>query len=208
MENLSSGTGILLGFIVLSLVLLIVKTKDTWRWGRIFSAIIGLPILAVAGILGYEYYQHMPKPTSEFAGVTLNMPQAEVKFLKGKPKDEWDFDFDTTMRGKVDKVLVYPLGDFGEGSILIACEDGFVRQIVAVGDSDFTYSLYGVYLGLGYQNVIDKLGQSYQLKEHSESYRHLYYKKYNIIIGFHEGQVDKLGIAVDPEKYGWIAPKG
>lgn len=205
MENLSTGTGILLGFIVLSLVLLIVKTKDTWRWGRIFSAIIGLPILAVAGILGYEYYQHMPKPTSEYAGVTLNMPLTEVKFLKGEPQNVWDWS--GRRGGKIDEVLVYPAGDFGEESILISCKDGFVRQIVAVGDSDFTYSLYGVYLGLGYQNVIDKLGQSYQLKEQSESYRHLYYKKYNIVIGFYKGEVDQLGIAVDPETYGWITPK-
>jgi hypothetical protein len=195
MENISIGAGIFFGLLVLSFVILIVKTRDRWKWGRIFTVIIGLPILAVSVIIGMEYYDHMPKPTLELAGLTLNMPVDEVRFLKGEPNHPAQ---QTRTYGVT--VIAYPAEN-----LLISCADQKVTQIVIAGDSDFTRHLYGVYLGLDYQDAIDKLGDSFQLENHSEFSRSLYYKKYNIVVGFYKGKVDHVGIAIDPDKYGWLA---
>jgi hypothetical protein len=198
MEHISIGAGIFYGLLALSFVILIVKTRDRWKWGRIFAGIIGLPILAIGVIMGIEYYDYMPKSTSEFAGLTLNMTVDEVRFLKGEPyrKVKQTRKVGTTL-------LLYPIED-ASGELFITCADERVRQIVIVGDSIYAGSLYGIYLGLDYQDAIDKLGDSFQVKNHSEFYRSLYYKKYNIVIGFYQGKVNQVGIAIDPEKYGWL----
>ena len=199
MEDLSIGSGILLGLLAFSFVFLIVKTKDRWKWGRIFAVIIGLPVLAILVSVGIQYYKYMPKRTLDFAGLTLNMPVKEVLFLKGEPKSEIE------SLSKIDRLLVYPIGDYGNAELVVSCDAQKVVAIEICGDSNFSLPIYGLFLGSEYEAVIDKLGESYQVKEHSEFYRSLYFKEFNVIIGVRQGEVAHLGIVVDPDQYGWLS---
>lgn len=200
MENISTGAGIFYGLLVLSFVILIAKTKDTWKWGRIFSVIIGLPILAIGVIMGIEYYQHMPKPTLEFAGLTLNMPVDDLRFLRGEPSEI----VETTPKGGK-HLSIYPISDYGDTDLVVSCYEGRVTAIEISGDSDYSFSIYGVFLGSEYKTVIDKLGESFQVRRRSEFYRSLYFKQYNVVIGIQQGKVKHIGITLDPEKYGWLS---
>jgi len=198
MENISIGAGIFFGLLALSFVILIVKTRDRWKWGRIFTVIIGLPILAVGVIMGFEYYQHMPKPTLEFAGLTLNMPVDDVRFLKGEPSEIVEI---TSMKKHLS---IYPISDYGDTDLVVSYYEERVTSIQISGNSDYSFSIYGVFLGSEYKTVIDKLGESIQVKKHSEFYRLLYYKEFNVIVGIQQGKVKHIGITLDPEKYGWL----
>lgn len=199
MENISIGAGIFYGLLALSFVILIVKTRDRWKWGRIFAGIIGLPILAIGVIMGFEYYQHMPKPTLEFAGLTLNMPVNDVRFLKGEPSEIVEKSSKNT------RLLIYPIGDYGDTDLVVSYDEERVTAIEISGDSDFSLPIYGVFLGSEYKTVIDKLGESFQVKERSEFYRSLYFKQYNVVVGIQQGKVKHMGITADPEKYGWLS---
>ena len=200
MENISIGAGIFYGLLALSFVILIVKTRDRWKWGRIFTVIIGLPILAVSVIIGMEYYDHMPKPTLEFAGLTLNMPVDDVRFLRGEPSEIVEA---TSMGGK--HLSIYPISDYGDTDLVVSYYEGRVTAIEISGDSDYSFSIYGVFLGSEYKTVIDKLGESFQVRRRSEFYRSLYFKQYNVVIGIQQGKVKHIGITLDPEKYGWLS---
>ena len=182
MENISIGAGIFYGLLALSFVILIVKTRDRWKWGRIFAGIIGLPILAIGVIMGFEYYQHMPKPTLEFAGLTLNMPVNDVRFLKGEPSEIVEKSSKNT------RLLIYPIGDYGDTDLVVSYDEERVTAIEISGDSDFSLPIYGVFLGSEYKTVIDKLGESFQVKERSEFYRSLYFKQYNVVVGIQQGK--------------------
>jgi len=198
MENISIGAGIFFGLLALSFVILIVKTRDRWKWGRIFTVIIGLPILAVSVIIGMEYYDYMPKPTLEFAGLTLNMPVDDVRFLRGEPSE-----ISGTSKGG--HLSMYPFRDYGDTGLIVSHNEERVTAIGIIGDSDFSISIYGLSLGSEYKTVIDKLGETFQVKKHSEFYRSLYFKQYNVVIGIQQGRVIHLGIAINPDKYGWIS---
>tara|TARA_R110000744_G_scaffold326941_1_gene432664 strand:+ start:756 stop:1367 length:612 start_codon:yes stop_codon:yes gene_type:complete len=198
MENISIGAGIFYGLLALSFVILIVKTRDRWKWGRIFAGIIGLPILAIGVIMGFEHYQHIPKPTLEFAGLTLNMPVDDVRFLRGEPSK-----ISGTSKGG--HLSMYPFRDYRDTGLIVSHNEEKVTAIGIIGDSDFSISIYGVFLGSEYKTVIDKLGETFQVKKHSEFYRSLYFKQYNVVIGIQQGRVIHLGIAINPDKYGWIS---
>lgn len=197
MEKISIGAGIFYGLLVLSFVILIIKTKDRWKWGRIFTGIIGLPIITVGVILGFEHYRHMPKSTLEFAGLTLNMPVDEVAYLKGEPEV-----IETTP--PFDRVLAYPLDGDEASRLFLTCSDGVISGIIVAGYSNFLYPLYGVLLGSEHETVINKLGQPSQTEAHTNVYRSLYYEQYNIIVGTSKGKVIYLGIALSPEEHGWF----
>jgi hypothetical protein len=212
MENISIGAGIFYGLLTLSFVILIVKTKDQWKWGRIFAGIIGLPILAIGVIMGFEYYKHMPKPTlkvagvtliqpeptMKFAGLTLNMPVHEVTFLRGEPQEIIE------TAPPFDRLLVYPFNDSEETKLVLASNNSIISDIAVFGKSDFSASLHGIYLGSDYQAIIDKLGDSFQMEIHSDVHRSFYFQQYNLMIGVKRGKVFHIGLAITPERYGWL----
>ena len=81
-----------------------------------------------------------------------------------------------------------------------------VTAIEINGDSEYSFSISDVFLGSEYKTVIDKLGETFQVKKHSEFYRSLYFKQYNVVIGIQQGKVNShRNHAINPEKYGWLS---
>lgn len=204
MDNMSLGTGIFWGLVALSFVILIVATKDKWKWGRIIIVIVALPVIGILAIVGIEYYQSLPKATFEYAGLRLEMPRKDVIFLKGQPDDIID-----SGQRKVDEILMYHVDSYGDTLLAVGVEDDQVLSIVYGGDSYYESALYGVFIGSDYATVINKLGEPSKTKEQTETSRFLYYDEYNLQIGLHEGEVISFGISIDPDICGWIniAPK-
>jgi hypothetical protein len=204
MDDISLGTGIFGGLVALAFVILIFATKDKWKWGRIKLVIIALPVIAILALVGFEYYQSLPKATLEYAGLRLGMPRKDVIFLKGQP-----YDIINSGLRKVDEILMYHVDSSPDTLLVVGVEEDRVFSIVYGGDSYYEYGLYGVSLGSDYATVIDKLGEPSKTEEQTETSRSLYYVDYNLQVGLHEGQVISFGISVDPDICGWIniAPK-
>jgi hypothetical protein len=101
--------------------------------------------------------------------------------------------------------MIYSINDYGDTDLVVSSHEGKVVAIEISGDSDFSFSIYGVFLGSEYKTVIDKFGESFQVKKRSDFYRSLYFKQYNVVIGIQQGEVKHIGITNDPEKHGWLS---
>lgn len=199
MDDISTGAGILVGLLALSFVLLVIKTRDKWKWGRIIFAIIAIPVIGILALIGIEYYRELPKPTLEYAGLSLNMPKEDVIFLKGQPREIID-----SGPRKVDELLIYSASDYGDTMLIVGVEDDKVLSIVYGGDPNYESGLYGVFIGSEYAHVIKKLGEPTKTKKQTDVSRGLYYANYNIQVGISKGEVISLGISVDPEVCDWV----
>lgn len=199
MNGLSTGEGILIGLLAFSLVFLIVKTQDKWKWGRIFLVLVALPILVGLVSIGIEYYKSIPKTTWDYAGLSLNMPRKDVIFLKGHPDKVID-----SGSIKSDELLVYDFRYYKDINLVVSITREAVTAVELIGDPDYSSGLFGVYSGSAYEDVIKRLGEPSRTKEFSDVSRGLYYAKYNIVVGIYEGEVMSVGISYDPEYFGWL----
>ena len=198
MDDISLGTGLFWGLVVVAFVLLVIATKDKWKWGRIILVIVALPVIGILAIVGIEYYQALPKATFEYAGLRLEMPRKDVIFLKGQP----DEIIDSGQR-KVDEILIYHIDSYGDTLLAVGVEDDQVLSIVYGGDSYYEASLFGVFIGSDYATVINKLGEPSKIKEQAETSRFLYYDEYKLQVVLYEGKVISFGISIDPDICGW-----
>lgn len=198
MDDISLGTGLFWGLVVVAFVLLVIATKDKWKWGRIILVIVALPVIGILAIVGIEYYQALPKATFEYAGLRLEMPRKDVIFLKGQP----DEIIDSGQR-KVDEILIYHIDSYGDTLLAVGVEDDQVLSIVYGGDSYYEAALFGVFIGSDYATVINKLGEPSKIKEQAETSRFLYYDEYKLQVGLYEGKVISFGISIDPDICGW-----
>jgi hypothetical protein len=163
---------------------LVIKTRDKWRWGRIFGVIVGVPILFVIGLLGYEYYKNQPRPLDEYLGLRLGMPVEDAIFRKGTPK----FD---AIGSDGRRVILYE--ERSGRLVLIAADKSSISHIIAEG-SIYGSGLFNIYLGSSVDNVEKKFGVPSSIKTVDDTERHYYYEQYNIFFALKEGKVTALGI--------------
>lgn len=88
---MSIGTGIFLGLMVLSGVLLFIKTMDRWRWSRIVKIgglVLGAILLLGIVCVGFLYYKNTaadrPRMATGLNGVYLGEKISDVEFRLGK----------------------------------------------------------------------------------------------------------------------------
>jgi hypothetical protein len=82
---MSLGLGIFLSTLVLAVVILYGLTKDRWGWRRILKR-TALTLLALAAIIGGVYFwNQLPVPQTEYAGIRIGMTPDEVMYIKGFP---------------------------------------------------------------------------------------------------------------------------
>lgn len=198
MEDISIGAGILLGFLALSLVFLIVYTRDRWKWGRIFGIAVAIPTIGLIALVVYEYYEESPRKLYEYAGLKLGMSREDVIFRKGFP--------DETMFGEEHnktEAMLYPWNV--SGTMAVGISDGRVVYIICLGgESSYKSFINWVSIGDSYEELIETLGEPTTTNVFSPVNRGFYFDKFNMQIGVFEGEVISAGIALDPEAYGWL----
>jgi hypothetical protein len=86
MDNMSLGTGIFWGLVALSFVILIVATKDKWKWGRIIIVIVALPVIGIRLIIGILFctsgclsLSGSVKPEAYYQGIAAKALSGEME---------------------------------------------------------------------------------------------------------------------------------
>jgi len=187
MENISTGAGIFYGLLVLSFVILIVKTKDTWKWGRIFSVIIGLPILAIGVIMGIEYYNDLPKKITQVGDLSLGATPASVAYWIGEPVRSETREFDSTYT-----TTVYQLAS--NDWIIISYKEETARRIIYHGEYNSKYNVNNLWVGISEAAAIKRLGGEYEVYERPDNSRCYVWRKFNTLVNFKSGTCTSVGI--------------
>lgn len=98
---MSIGTGIFLSSLLLGLIYLYVKTKDTWNWKKIFIGIISFAAILLVSILIAVYWDNFFKKSDDFnsdreysgliqsyQGISLGDKISNLEFKYGRLKFE------------------------------------------------------------------------------------------------------------------------
>ena len=181
------GTGIFLGLVFLGLILLYLKTRQTWKWRRV----VGYPVLAFAifgGISLAVYgtksaFDGRVRPVTEFLGIKLTDTQADIKFKKGNPTDIEDVVWSyRDEQGSSDTSFSFK-------------EDNKLRIIFYTGNCSYCNRIFDLGIGTTFDAVIDKLGQPESI-DTSEDFlmRLASFEKFNLIFQFAEGKVIGYGM--------------
>ena len=187
MDNMSLGTGIFWGLVALSFVILIVATKDKWKWGRIIAVIIGLPALGVIAITGYEYYDSLPQQITEIGNIPLDATYKEVAYWLDEPVSSKPRESDSTYTTNL-----YKLAE--GGYIYISFKEGTSRRIIYDGEYDSDYTVNGVWVSMSENSVIGRLGEVYEVYNFPDNRRCYIWRELNSFAIFSKGICEAVGI--------------
>jgi len=181
------GTGIFLGLVFLGLILLYLKTRQTWNWRRV----VGYPALVVALVGGISLavygaksaYDGRVRPVTEFLGIKLTDTQADIKFKKGNPTD-------------VDDVVWSYRDDQGTYETSFSFKkDNKLRVVFYSGKCSYCNHIFDLGMDSTYDAVIEKLGQPENIDISEDSLmRVASFAKLNLLFQFAEGKVIGYGM--------------
>jgi len=190
---MSLGTSIFLSVIFVGFTLLIIKTKDTWNWKKIFIksilSFVSLCIFIGLSVWGYVEYKKRPVVQSSFWGIELGTTQKDILFKKGKPTREllskriWVYEIKENYSHKFKKYY------------LVFDKD---RRMVSISfdGSDFYDNVQGIYIGSYLNKVLTKFGKPSNITSSKDGLLRTYsFEKYNVSFNVKKEKV--IGISVE-----------
>lgn len=197
--EMTLGTGIFLSACLLAFVALFLKTRGSWKWGKIIGWGLGSLVLLVGGgigiALGVEAYNKRPKSITEFAGVKIGEPGEDVKFKLGKPARIWAEDDSITEN------WVYIRG---EDMTYITFLKGEASAVSFTTTNNYSYmGLNGIEIGSPLSLVESRLGKPDFVSQSNDQLSRVFnYRKYNSAYEIKAGRVTEL-IALHPKIGPW-----
>lgn len=197
---MTTGDGIFLSAVLLSIIALYAATRNRWNWRRVAKWGLGIPFIGVATvglcIWIYSTYDGRPTAQDEFEGVKLTATPADIRFLKGDPipklsvVDRWVYDAHSGSAQPEDAILV------------VQFRDGRVRYIMYLATERQIVNPYllGFTIGAHYEEVVKTLGNPSHTSTSADGLsRVLSFDKYRVFFEFERGKVRDYGI-FDPSK--------
>jgi hypothetical protein len=194
------GAWIFLSTVFLSLVLLYLKTRDSWNWKKlVLRTVIGslLGVLVSVGIfIAYEKISNRPKVQNEYNGIKLGMTPSDVIFTLGEPYVTWPGD----TLCDCDSIALYHQKPYE----YLDDETWFTvryksRSVIGTalrwGGTPSITDIQGIGRYSTLTDVEKKFGRPDEVTESTDlTERVWFYHKYHIRIGFEKGYVTSLGV--------------
>lgn len=196
------GDGIFWGAMVASMVALFLGTKDRWRWKRIVGwgagGVLGLSLLAGLGVYGYlKFVEEHPKVITEYWGIKLGSPSADVLFLKGPP-DEKLADHRWVYKSEGAEFLV----EFDQDKVVAVLGAGERHRLPQIGNVSYYTTVAELVARYGEPSFVgvsdDGLERSYN------------FSKYNLLAVFNKDGMFTGGMSATgkPRTYGKKIERG
>lgn len=178
------GTGIFLSTLLLSIVLLVIFTRDKWNWKKILLWTLGTPIviglLWGGGYWAYLKYQNRPRKINEYWDIKFGMTREDVKFIKGAPKYE---DSESLIYETYSSTHEILFSTSTKKAWLIFCTAGSCDDLLGIGTWDTT------------EKLEKKLGDPSKIVVSKDGFKRTYfYNDYNVIFELRENRVKEIGI--------------
>lgn len=203
---MNTGTGIFLGAILLSMVLLFNFTKDRWNWAKIVKVVaaILLSIVIAVGIIEFTKNNQNNKVSvvDSYGSISIGMSFNEVKYIKGIPdrvaKFKNDKDADFSMLIDINRMPEkhtendYRIWQY-EGSISVYFDSkGTVNGISCSKKTLYCPSVFGIGIYDSERSIIDLLGEPEESNLSSDGNKYLSYKKLNVLFVLNKQAVSEI----------------
>jgi len=199
---MSTGLGIFLSVLLMSIIYLYKSYLENIRWKRFFliSSVlfIFLPIVVFLCVFFYNKYSvSVTQPTkpytkytiskiTKYSGITLGSSLKEVRFLKGDP----------TSKKTTGEFTTWWYKDLNKLLIIEFMEDNIVRAVSCMGRHEFACpKISHIGIGNSYDDIIKALGiPPNGYSDSDDGTRSLYYRQYNSVFVLKKATVNQLGV--------------